>query len=616
MRAMLGVLVFVLVFAPVAFGAVRGTEYALVQWALLVMTGLALARLFVKEKFRFWLPPALWSVLPFVAYAAWRYSAADIEYLARQEFIQIAFGALLLSLVVTNLYEQEAQRTIVWTLIAVATLISMYGIYQWLAGSDRVLTVLRAGSYHGRASGTYICPNHFAGFVEMCLPLAVALAIGARISAVKRILLVYGGAVMFVGIAASGSRGGWVACMASMAVLLVVIAQRRGFRWVALALAAVVCVGGYWTYQRAIKERVDSGVIFGPLRETRSMIWTSAYRMWRDNFWTGIGPDHFDARYRGYREAHDKAQGRPGRAHCDYLNTLTDYGVIGLGLALLPIGVLGWSAIRSWPHLRRTSDSLGKKSESTRSAIVLGSACGLIALLAHSWVDFNMHIPANALTAVVLMGMIAAHTRFATSRWWVTSRWSVQVLVALAMLAVLWAGGSQAFKHTREVYALRAAEKLPDASPAQLAALKRAASFEPNNFETAQMLGDRYRAIAFQGADDFRKAALEGMDWYGRAINLNRWDPFALIGYGQCLDWLERHDEALPYFQKAVALDPNFFHTRAMLAWHYFQAGDFAAAQEWNQKSIQMNWMSNVQALTYRPLIERELQKQREQSPR
>jgi O-antigen ligase len=611
MRAILGVLVAVLVFAPAAFGAVRGTEYVLVQWALLVMTGLALTRLFVKEKFRFWLPPGLWSVVPFVAYAAWRYATADIEFIARQEFIQIAFAALLLFLIVTNLYEQEAQRTIVWALITVATLLSMYGIYQWLSGSTR------SGLYPGRAAATYVCPNHFAGFVEMCLPLAVALAIGARISAVKRILLIYAAAVMFVGIAASGSRGGWVGCMASMAVLLVIVAQRKGLRWAAIGLAVFVCIGGYWTYQRTIKERVDSGVMFGPLRETRSMIWTSAYRMWRDHFWTGVGPDHFDARYRAYREPHDKAQGRPGRAHCDYLNTLTDYGVIGLALALLPIGVLGWSAVRSWPHLRRSSDTLGRKSESTRAAVVLGAACGLIALLAHSLVDFNMHIPANALTAVVLMGLIAAHTRFATSRWWLTARWPVQIIAAVALPATLWFGGKETFTRTRESYALRDAEKLPDASAAQIAALKRAAAFEPKNPETPYLIGERVRAVAFQGADGYEKFATEAIPWYQRAIALNRWDPLALIGCGQSLDWIERHDEALPYYERAVALDPNYYYTRAMLGWHYFQTGDLNRAEEWNEKSIRMNFLFNPHAYTYRELIARAIERQkRENAPR
>ena len=130
------------------------------------------------------------------------------------------------------------------------------------------------------------------------------------------------------------------------------------------------------------------------------------------------------------------------------------------------------------------------------------------------------------------------------------------------------------------------------------------------------MIGERLRAVAFQGADGYTNAATEAMEWYARAMQLNRWDPLARIGYGQCLDWLDRHDEALPYFQQAVALDPNYFHTRGMLAWHYFQTGDFVAADEWNNKSIAMNWTANPQALAYRPLITRELDKQKKAAPR
>ena len=45
---------------------------------------------------------------------------------------------------------------------------------------------------------------------------------------------------------------------------------------------------------------------------------------------------------------------------------------------------------------------------------MLGASLGLAAILAHSAVDFNMHIPANAILAITLMALLSSHLRFAT----------------------------------------------------------------------------------------------------------------------------------------------------------------------------------------------------------
>ena len=76
--------------------------------------------------------------------------------------------------------------------------------------------------------------------------------------------------------------------------------------------------------------------------------------------------------------------------------------------------------------------------------------------------------------------------------------------------------------------------------------------------------------------------------------------PVLLVPY-----WLDEREKALPYFEKALELDPNHYYTRLMLGWHYFQAEDFVAAREWNRKSLQVNWATNPQGHAYYDLINR-----------
>src|SRR6185503_11292671 len=209
---------------------------------------------------------------------------------------------------VNNLYSQESTRAIAFTLIFLAMALSMYGIYQWLTGSNRVWHLYRPEVYFKRASGSYICPNHLAGFLEMIFPLSVAFVMTSRVSPLKRVFIAYAAVVILVGIAATRSRAGWLVTGVSMFVVALVLVRNRRHRWIALAILALVLGSGTWLYSRSIESRVANTYLKGHERESRLRIWSAGWRMWRDNPWWGVGPDHFDYRYRAYRDAVDKMQ--------------------------------------------------------------------------------------------------------------------------------------------------------------------------------------------------------------------------------------------------------------------------------------------------------------------
>jgi len=77
---------------------------------------------------------------------------------------------------------------------------------------------------------------------------------------------------------------------------------------------------------------------------------------------------------------------------------------------------------------------------------------------------------------------------------------------------------------------------------------------------------------------------------------------------GMCLDWLGRHNEAAPYFEKALNLDPNDYYTMAHQGWHFFQTGDYGRAKEWFERSVklEMYWHKRI-ASRYLPIVERKL---------
>ncbi len=608
-RAILGLVLGLIAFGTLAFGGVRPLDSAVLAWLVLGALGLWLVRLWIAPKFRFLWPPVCWAILPFIGFAIWRWQTADVEFPARQEVIQAVLCALLFLIVINNLYSQESVRFFTLFLVFLGTAVAMYGIYQWLRHSETVWGLARPADYFERASGGFICPNHLAGFLEMILPLALAVAVIGRLAPAPRICVFYGALVMLVGLAATRSRGGWIAAAAGLGLLVLCLLRSRGWRWAALGLVLVIAGTGQWLYSRSVEKRITEPQYSGHNREIRLRLWVAAGQMWRDHRWTGVGPDHFDLRYRQYREAVNTAQGRPGRVHNDYLNTLADYGLVGLALALLPLGFAAWTVVRCWPHVQRSGSEFGEK-KSNRAAIVLGASAGLIALLVHSLFDFNLHIPSNALLFAALLAVVMSHTRFATERHWFTARLPLKLFGSAALAGVLFLLLPVTLTRTREAMALRHAERAADGSAEKRARLEKAFALEPKNFETAQALGEQLRALAWLGHDDNQEHARQALVWFQRAIALNRWDEVSNYRAGMCLDWLGRTSEAEPYFVRALEIDPNHWQTRAMMGWHQFQKENYPGTVEWCKKSLLLNWWENPTAYTYLHLSERFLREQ------
>jgi O-antigen ligase len=600
-RVILGLVLAALLFGPLALGAVRASEFVVVHWLILGALVVWLLRIWVAPTYRFFLPPTAWAVLPFLLYAVWRYRAADIEYVARDEFMQVLLGGVLFLVIVNNLYGQSETRVLVVGLVVVATIVAMYSIYQWLTGSQMVWHFSKPG-YEGRGSGTYISPNHLAGLLEMVCPLAITLTVLRGFGSVARILFGYSALVMLVGIAVTASRGGWIAIAVGIVAVSVVLIRKRTHFGIALALLLVAGGMGKWFYSRVLEPRVYSQ---GQLAvdDVRLRLWASAKKMWKDHPWVGIGPDHFDHRYPAYRDPHWRAQGRPGRVHNDYWNTLADWGSVGFALILLPVTVAGFGVFQSWKFLQRSAQGVG-----TRAAIVLGAGAGLISLLAHSFFDFNMHIPANAFLATALLALIAVHWRFASQRFWLTARWPVQIVTTVLLLGTGGYLAREGAVAASEVLATRRAEKTPAGSVERIAALKEIWRVDPRNGETAYEIGEQLRARAWVGdLENYRELTLEAIGWFEKAEMLNRWDVAPLIRMGMCWDWLEEYEKGQSYFAKALRLDPNHWYTCAMQGWHYYQAGEFAQVRPWMMRSLELWANDNAIARQYLMLADQAL---------
>jgi O-antigen ligase len=605
-RGILALVLGILVFSPLALGASRPQEFLLVQALTLGVAVLWLIRLWAKPQSTWLWPPLAWAVVAFTAYAVARYLTCDIEYAGRWELIRIVVYAVLFFAILNNLHRQESTQLIAFTLIFLAVPISGWAVVQFLTGTDRVWWFHTP--YKGRGTGTYICPNHLGGFLEMLLPLALAWMLVGRAKPVTRVFLAYAALVIMAGMVVTGSRGTWLAAGVSLIGLFTILAFHRNFRWPALILLALLLIGGGTMLSRSaiFTKRVEAGLEAGknPEADARVEIWQATVRMWRDHPWFGVGPGHFDYRFRAYRP--QTLQLRPDRAHNEYLNTLADWGVVGGVIVGAGLMALIATTLKTWRFVRRSENPF-KRPQSNKFAFVLGAGSGLLALLVHSCVDFNLHIPANAIVAVTLAALLSSHARFATERFWVRVGVPLRVAATAALLAgAVFLGAQEVRLVTEQVWRTRA-RGAPLYSDERAAVLERAATVEPNNFETHYELGEIYRNQSFEGPTNYVQLAELAMRWYSRGTNAHPFDGYNFMGIGMCLDWLERFEEAEPFFMRANELDPNGYFTMAQIGRHYALKGEYAAARPWLERSLQLQKTNNPIAAAYLQLAHERL---------
>jgi tetratricopeptide (TPR) repeat protein len=288
------------------------------------------------------------------------------------------------------------------------------------------------------------------------------------------------------------------------------------------------------------------------------------------------------------------------------LNLLADWGAAGGIIVLAGMVTFGAGLRKTWKYVRPAENDFGR-GMSNRFAFFLGASAGLFALAVHSVVDFNLHIPANAILGVTLLALLSSNLRFATERHWLGARLPVKMLATLVLVAGVAYLGCQGWRRGQEAVWLARAEQSPVYSPAQAANLKKAFAVELMNFETAYNIGECFRTQSFDGGQNYEDLAKTAMQWYARGMKLNPHDGYNYLRYGMCLDWLEKHDEAGPYFNRADALDPNSYYTAANIGWHYVQAGNYAAARPWLKRSLRLHWQQNGPAASYLEITERKL---------
>lgn len=331
----------------------------------------------------------------------------------------------------------RTQQRLVWFVYALIA----SGVFQALLGGFllsihaqyEVATVALVHDITSGIVGTFVNRNHFAGYMEMCLALGIGMMV-AQLHGVSskgqhrfvvsvlefilspamclRLMLV----VMVVALVLTRSRmgnAGFFAAMLLAGVVYIVLA-RRATRMMMLLLISLIIIDvwviGKWVGLDKVAQRLEAtpltimaaaqpdrqhkGLGREQSLEERTLPAEFALGILRDFPLTGTGAGTFYTTFPRYR-----LMGIPyyyDHAHNDYLELLTEYGLPASTLFALFLALTLVQIARTLRHHRLP----------LARGIGFGVLMAMLALLIHSTVDFNLQIPANALTFTVIMALV------------------------------------------------------------------------------------------------------------------------------------------------------------------------------------------------------------------
>ena len=300
--------------------------------------------------------------------------------------------------------ERRWRRRLAVTVVVTGVTLAVAGLVQAAAPDPQKIYGIWKPDESWAVFGPYENRTHFANYLILAIPVAAGLGLEAMQATARAwrrrgrrrwISLLEGegpaairwtvaAAVIVVALLASQSRGGLVSFAISIAVLIVLM--RRGGAVLVMLLALLPLA--FWMFQEG---RINHGEPLWSANDTRlpvrPLIWRDSLRMLPDFPLLGVGLGAFPAAYRRYQTVilHYVIPA----AHNEYLQAVLELGLAGavlMGLLIVKFLHRGLAAAR-WDTL------------------AAGAFAGVIAGAVHNFVDFNLHIPANAVTFAVLAGL-------------------------------------------------------------------------------------------------------------------------------------------------------------------------------------------------------------------
>ena len=341
-------------------------------------------------------------VLPCCLLGVWATAFSRQASLAMEGVIMLATYLALFYIAFDAVRTRQEQRILVGVIVGTALFLSTVGmlkrfdllVFPWWDYAAEL------NEDHGAfsLSGVYVNRNHMAGFLEMAIPILLGLFLTRSRSIEVKTGMICLVLFLIVAQALTLSRGGWAATAGALVFMMTVLLSMKGFKQKGLVVGiavSVVVVGAIVLASTPVVERITT-LTQQDMDDTltvRVNFWAGTEDMIKDNLYTGTGPGTFTEAFPAFQAPGFAVL--PVYAHQDYLQFMADNGIFFIPLLLWLLFIFFREGFRK----------INGPSRQTMG-ISLGCMAAVVAILIHSFSDFNLHIPANIVLFTVLTSMV------------------------------------------------------------------------------------------------------------------------------------------------------------------------------------------------------------------
>jgi O-antigen ligase len=391
-----------LMFGPLAFGTVEPWSIFILEAGATCLALLWLAKQWIDGEIKIkanplFLPMGAFALLILVQIifrtTAYRHDTVS------GALLYCAYGMLCFLSGQTLLRTAQA-RKLALILCIYGAVLATFALIQGVSPNGKLYWV-RVPRMGGWIYGPYVNHNHYAGLMEMLLPIPLVLSLTRLAHSKERIAAAVAAAIMAGTIFLSGSRGGMLALFGELILLAIVLVKQRRDLRTALGLGVfLLIVVGLLTWLGGDELLRRLATVETAHTDLSSDMRVQINRDGLHMFWNkpllGWGLESFPVVYPQFRTFYTNFF--VNQAHNDYLQLLVEMGLLGFGTMLWFLFVLYRSAFKK----------IGNWPSTVSGATTLACILGFTGILVHSMVDFNLQIPANAALFYVLCTVAAS----------------------------------------------------------------------------------------------------------------------------------------------------------------------------------------------------------------
>jgi|GEM_PF-652025 len=353
-------------------------------------------------------------------YQIWRTISFSPE-ATKIEFFKFLSYGFLIFIIVNVINKKEQILRIMLTIVLTGFAISFFGIIQNFTWNGMIYWFKPMPEY-ASPFGPFVNRNHFAGFIELVLPIAVLFTfIEERLE--KRVIFGFMAVVMLLSLFLCLSRGGILSFLLALLLITPVIFLRGSvgkkvfYVFLAVIFAAIFMfflvkepiIGRFTTGSEGFLERIN--------------IYKAIFKIFKDFPLFGVGAGSFSSIFNMY--------GVSSRdviiinAESDWAQFLIELGLLGF-IFLITAMLVFLKDIVFCHYLGKDRccfiDNLANAEEYkngirhdrfTLFAIVAGLV-SMASIFIHGFFDINLHIPSNAVFACIISALVIvlAHRNF------------------------------------------------------------------------------------------------------------------------------------------------------------------------------------------------------------